>query len=51
MKKKFTIEIQDYESGATPDQLTTDRIERVVAKMLDSDGSDGIVIVKEQVDG
>jgi hypothetical protein len=47
MTKQFTIEIRDYDAGREPDPLTTARIERVMQKMLDRDGSDGVVIVTE----
>jgi hypothetical protein len=45
--KRFIIEVRDYEPGTDPDPLTIGRIERVVQKMLDRDGSDGVVIVTE----
>jgi hypothetical protein len=48
MDRHFTIEIRDYESGLDPDRLTTGRIERVLTKLLDRDGSDGVVIVEEK---
>lgn len=48
MTRRFTIEIRDYEAGLDPDPLTRVRVERVVQKMLDRDGSDGVVIVTEE---
>ena len=48
MDRHFTIELRDYESGLDPDKLTSSRIERVLTKLLERDGSDGIVIVQEQ---
>lgn len=50
-ERQITIEIRDYEPGTDPDPLTTGRIERVITKMLDKDGSDGVVIVTEVKDG
>lgn len=46
--REFTIEIHDYEPGEDPDPLTTERLERVIQKMLDKDMSDGWVLVTEK---
>lgn len=43
--QRFTVEIRDYEAGLEPDALTTGRIERAIQKLLDKDGSDGVVII------
>jgi hypothetical protein len=47
MDRTFTVALRDYESGFDPDRLTTERIERVIQKMLDKDMSDGYVVVTE----
>lgn len=39
------IEIRDYECGSVDETLTPSRIERTIKRLLDTDGSDGIVIV------
>jgi hypothetical protein len=46
--RRFVIEVKDYEPGNEPDTLTTERIERVVTKMLEKDVSDGYVVVTEE---
>lgn len=47
---KFTIEIRDYDRGDEDRDITVKRLETAVAKMLDRDGSDGIVIVTKAED-
>ena len=48
MRRRFVIEVRDYDPGREPDPLTEARIERGVQKMLDRDVSDGYVIVTEK---
>jgi len=47
MTRQFTIEIRDYESGEEPDRLNVARVEKAIRRLLERDGSDGVVIVKE----
>lgn len=47
-ERKFIVEVKDYEAARDPDPLTTDRVERVVTRMLEKDGSDGYVVVTEE---
>lgn len=47
---KFIVEVRDYEQGSDDADITTGRIERAVQKMLDKDGSDGVVIVTRDSD-
>jgi hypothetical protein len=48
MKRRFNIEIRDYEQGEDPAVLTADAVESAVRQLLDSEGGDGIVIVSEE---
>lgn len=42
---KIIIEIRDYECGNTEETLTQQRVERLFERVLEKDGSDGVVIV------
>lgn len=41
----FIVRVHDFD-GDEP--LTTDRIERAIADLLDAEGSDGTVVVEEE---
>ena len=47
---KFMIEIRDYEPGRTDRDIDVARLERSIERLLNNDGSDGVVIVKKVED-
>lgn len=42
---RFMVEVRDYEAGREDRTLDAPRLERLVQRLLDRDGSEGIVFV------